>query len=153
MKSKLIIFAIFLTLSIVCYAQTDIYKLYANRTDIRVASVTNFTLDSGITVDVTLLEAIDDHGWAWICKEFALLNPSEEQQKQIDNGWDVVFFSQRSRQDPTKTVTITDNNIDQANTCYIGVSYLKQTLYIFCYDTTQQNDVIVNYFIEKMRRK
>lgn len=150
MKNQLLI--ILLLLSSTCFGQTDIYKLYANRTDIRVASVTNFALDSGITADVTLLEAIEDDGWAWMCKEFSLLNPTDEQVKQIEEGWDVVYFSQRSKQNPTQPVKITNNNIDQADICYIGVSYLSRTLYIFSCNTLQQNNVIINYFIEKMRR-
>ena len=43
---------LFLTLSLLAVsaaAQTDLYKRYASRQDIRVASVTNFTLDTGIT--------------------------------------------------------------------------------------------------------
>ena len=60
---------LFLT-TVVVEGQTDLYKRYSARTDIRVASVTNFTLDTGITADVTLLEAVDDKGWEWLCDEW-----------------------------------------------------------------------------------
>lgn len=131
--------------------QTDLYNQYASRTDIRVASVTNFTLDTGITADVTLLEAVDDEGWKWLCEEFNLATLSPEQQKQMDEGWDVAFFTQRNRKDPTQPTPVVDNQIDLSNTCYLGVSYLARTLYIFCCSTDRQSDVIVNYLIEKMR--
>lgn len=133
-------------------AQTDLYNRYASRTDIRVASVTNFTLDSGITADVTLLEAIDETGWQWICQEFNLATPTKEQQHQMDEGWDVAMFTQRNRQDPTQPAPIVNEQIDHSQSCYVGVSYLTRTLYIFCCTTDRQSDVVVNYLIEKMRR-
>ena len=132
------------------YAQTDLYKRYADRTDISVASVTNFTLDTGITADVTRLEAIDDSGWEWLCKEFGLAAPSAEQLQQMRQGWDVAMFTQRSRQDPTKPAPVVKEQIDKNNSCYVGVSYLTHTIYIFCCSTERQSDVIINYLIEKM---
>jgi len=131
-------------------AQTDLYKRYANRTDIRVASVTNFTLDTGITADVTLLEAIDDSGWQWLCTEFNLADLSKEQENQMKSGWDVAMFTQRSRQDPTQPAPVVNEHIDQQNSCYIGVSYLSRTLYIFCCSTEKQSDVVIAYLLRKM---
>lgn len=133
-------------------AQADLYQRYANRTDIRVASVTNFMLDSTVTADVTLLEAIDEAGWAWMCKEFSLAQPSKEQQEQMAEGWDVVMFAQRSRQNPALPAEVKDERIDHSNSCYVGVSYLSRTIYIFCCNTDRQSDVVVNYLIEKMRK-
>lgn len=149
---RLVSFFIFIFLAtFLVEGQTDVYKRYASRTDIRVASVTNFTLDTGITADVTLLEAIEDEGWEWLCNEFKLASLSPEQQKQMDEGWDVAFFTQRNRKDPTQPAPIVNDQIDQSNTCYLGVSYLSRTLYIFCCNTDKQSDVMVNYLIEKMR--
>lgn len=148
-KLFLILALMFVTL--VSVAQTDLYKRYASRTDIRVASVTNFTLDTGITADVTLLEAVDDTGWEWLCTEFDLAHPSAEQQQQMDSGWDVVMFTQRDRNNPALAAPVVNEKIDHANSCYLGVSYLSRTLYIFCCSTDRQSDVVVNYLIEKMR--
>lgn len=133
-------------------AQADLYQRYAGRTDIRVASVTNFMLDSALTADVTLLEAIDDEGWTWMCKEFSLAQLSKEQEEQMREGWDVVLFAQRSRQNPALPAEVKDEQVDQSNSCYVGVSYLARTIYIFCCSTNRQSDVVVNYLIEKMRK-
>jgi hypothetical protein len=152
MKRKLILFLCCLAYTLTTLAQTDLYKRYASRTDIRVASVTNFTLDTGITADVTLLEAVDDQGWEWLCKEFNLAPLSQQQQQQMDEGWDVALFTQRNRQDPTKPAPVVNEQIDHNCSCYVGVSYLSRTLYIFCCNTDRQSDVVVNYLIEKMRR-
>ena len=139
-------------LSLSATAQTDLYNRYASRSDIRVASVTNFTLDSGITADVTLLEAVDDEGWQWICREFNLATPTQEQKQQMQEGWDVAMFTQRDRRDPTKPAPVVNEQIDHNCSCYVGVSYLSRTLYIFCCNTDRQSYVVVNYLIEKMRR-
>ena len=139
-------------LSLSATAQTDLYNRYASRSDIRVASVTNFTLDTGITADVTLLEAVDDEGWLWLCKEFNLATPTQEQKQQMQEGWDVAMFTQRDRKDPTKPAPVVNEKIDHNCSCYVGVSYLSRTLYIFCCNTDRQSDVVLNYLIEKMRR-
>ncbi len=139
-------------LSLSATAQTDLYNRYASRSDIRVASVTNFTLDSGITADVTLLEAVDDEGWQWLCREFNLATPTQEQKQQMQEGWDVAMFTQRDRRDPTKPAPVVNEQIDHNCSCYVGISYLSRTLYIFCCNTDRQSDVVVNYLIEKMRR-
>ena len=149
---KPFLLALLALLSLSATAQTDLYNRYASRSDIRVASVTNFTLDSGITADVTLLEAVDDEGWKWLCSEFNLATPTTEQQQQMQEGWDVAMFTQRDRRDPTKPAPVVNEQIDHNCSCYVGVSYLSRTLYIFCCNTDRQSDVVVNYLIEKMRR-
>ncbi len=149
-KIVAIVFLLVLS-SIVANGQTDLYKRYESRTDIRVASVTNFTLDTGVTADVTLLEAVEDEGWEWLCEEFHLASLSPEQQQQMEAGWDVAFFTQRNRMDPTQPAPVDNGQIDPSNTCYLGVSYLSRTLYIFCCNTDKQSDVMINYLIEKMR--
>ena len=53
---------------------------------------------------------------------------------------------------PTKPAPVVNEQIDQNCSCYVGVSYLSRTLYIFCCNTDRQSDVVVNYLIEKMRR-
>ena len=147
---KRIAFFFFIVCATTAVAQTDLYNRYSSRTDIRVASVTNFTLDTGITADVTLLEAVDDQSWQWLCSTFGLATPTKEQEQQIADGWDVTMFTQRSRQDPTKPAPVVNEHIDQNNSCYLGVSYLSRTVYIFCCSTEKQSDVVIAYLIRKM---
>ena len=147
---KRIAFFFLIVCATTAVAQTDLYNRYSSRTDVRVASVTNFTLDTGITADVTLLEAIDDQSWQWLCSTFGLATPTKEQEQQMEAGWDVTMFTQRSRQDPTKPAPVINEHIDQGNSCYLGVSYLTRTVYIFCCSTEKQSDVVIAYLIRKM---
>lgn len=151
MKKLLIL--LLLTSAFSLEAQTDLFKRYSNFTDIRVASVTNFTLDSGITADVTLLEAVDDSSWHWLINTFGLATPTKEQEQQMESGWDVAMFTQRSRQDPTQPAPVVDEHIDQSNSCYLGVSYLSRTIYIFCCNSEKQSDVMISYLIRKMNSR
>jgi hypothetical protein len=147
---KRLVFFMLIVCATSLMAQTDLYNRYSGRTDVRVASVTNFTLDTGITADVTLLEAIDDQSWQWLCSTFGLATPTKEQEQQMEAGWDVTMFTQRSRQDPTKPAPVINEHIDQGNSCYLGVSYLTRTVYIFCCSTEKQSDVVIAYLIRKM---
>ena len=52
------------------YAQTDLYNRYAHQAGVKVASVAGFAIDSVSRVDVTVVEALDDEGWAWMKGEF-----------------------------------------------------------------------------------
>lgn len=147
---KRLVFFMLIVCATSLMAQTDLYNRFSGRTDVRVASVTNFTLDTGITADVTLLEAIDDQSWQWLCSTFGLATPTKEQEQQMEAGWDVTMFTQRSRQDPTKPAPVINEHIDQGNSCYLGVSYLTRTVYIFCCSTEKQSDVVIAYLIRKM---
>lgn len=151
MRKILVAIAFVFMLFCTAAGQTDLYNRYASRTDIRVASVTNFVLDSGILADVTLLEAREDAGWAWLCDEFGLSELSPEQQKQVEEGRDVSLFTQRCRKDPTLPPPIMDDRVDMDDICYVGVSYLSRTIYIFCCNGGRQSEVMVNYLIQKMR--
>jgi len=152
MLRKYLLFIGVLVWASVAGAQPDLYNRYASRTDIRVASVTGFVLDSaGTQADVTLLEAVDDAGWDWLCKEFGLIALNDDQRRQLAQGWEVSMFAQRDRKDPSQPAPVTEERIDVANSCYVGVSYLSRTLYIFCCTTEQQADVVIDYLIKKMR--
>ena len=95
---------------------------------------------------------MDDTGWEWLCKEFGLIALNADQQRQLAQGWEVSMFAQRDRKDPSKPAPVVNERIDVANSCYVGVSYLSRTLYIFCCTTDHESDVVIDYLIKKMRR-
>ena len=111
-------------------AQTELYSRYANQEGVKVASVSGFAIDSVSRVDVTVIEAIDDEGWAWMKGEFYIGDLATEQEQGLREGSDVVLFARRSRSNPGKNAPVVDENIDVAASCYMGVSYLHILLYI-----------------------
>ena len=126
-------------------AQTELYSKYASHTNIKVACVNNMQLDSASRIEVTTLEAIDDDGWEWILKEF---NIGAQQPGQRS-----IMFSMRDRHDPSQEAPIHDEQIDQDNSCYIGVDFQSQTLYVFAALTGTPPDGLLKYLIAKMIRQ
>lgn len=146
-----------LLLACTATAQTDLYQRYAARTDIRVASVNKFAIDSATTIGVTRLEAETFESWAGLCKDFGFPAPSESGKNIVsDNAapqlssWDGVMFAQRSSLDPTQPISVVDEKINPASTCYIGVSYLDRTIYIFYCQNARQANAVLSHLINKM---
>ena len=131
-------------------AQTDIYRRYAGQPNVKVASVSNFSIDKNTQVDVTVIEAEDDDGWDWMKKEFFVGELSPEQQAGLADGYDAVLFARRSRSNPRDNAPVKDEQIDIAGSCYLGISYLNRTIYIFCADTEEQYDAVVSLLVKKI---
>ena len=132
------------------HAQTELYNRYASQPNVKVASVSNFALDSGATVDVTVIAAEDDAGWEWMKREFYIGDLSPEQQAGLREGSDVVLFARRSRSNPRENAPIIGEQIDVAASCYMGISYLSRAVYVFCADTEEQYDAVVTRLVKKI---
>jgi hypothetical protein len=131
-------------------AQTELYNRYASQPGVKVASVSNFAIDSTSRVDVTVIEAEDDEGWAWMKREFYIGELSPEQQAGLREGYDAVLFARRSRSNPSNNPPVVDEQVDVAGSCYLGISYLNQAVYIFCADSEEQYDAVVSLLIKKI---
>ena len=131
-------------------AQTELYSRYASQPNVKVASVTGFALDSTSQVDVTVIAAEDDAGWAWMRREFGIADLSAEQQQGLLEGSDVVLFARRSRSNPSLNAPIKNEQIDIAASCYMGISYLSRAVYVFCADTEEEYDAVVTRLVKKI---
>lgn len=139
-----------LLVSLAAQAQTELYKRYASQPGVKVASVSNFAIDSATRVDVTVIEAEDDEGWNWMKREFYIGDLSPEQQAGLNEGFDAVLFARRSRANPRENAPVKDEQVDIAGSCYIGISYLNQAVYIFCADSEEQYDAVVSLLVKKI---
>lgn len=131
-------------------AQTELYNRYAQQEGVKVASVAGFAIDSVSRVDVTVIEALDDNGWNWMKQEFYIGDLAPEQQQGLREGSDVVLFARRSRANPGENAPVVGETIDIAASCYIGISYLQRTVYIFCADSEAQSDAIATLLVKKI---
>lgn len=131
-------------------AQGDLYSRYASQPGVKVAAVSNFPLDSTSHVDVTVVEAEDDEGWAWMKREFLIVDLLPEQQADLREGSDVVFFARRSRSNPSQGAPVVGERIEAASSCYIGISYLSRAVYIFCADSDSQSEAIAAMLVRKI---
>lgn len=133
-------------------AQTVLYNRYAHRKDVKVACVTNFALNDTTATNVTVVAAIDSLGWQWMCDEFSISPLSDQQRDDLFHDRDVVMFAMRDADNPGSEVKIFGENLDTSHSCYMGVSYLSQTVFIFSYSSDTQVDILVDYMIEKVKR-
>lgn len=134
----------------VAYSQSELYSRYSMQAGVRVAAVSNFQLDSVSQVDVVLIEAEDDDGWAWMKQEFLIVDLMPEQQAQLREGADVVFFARRSRSNPSEGAPVVADKVDVSSSCYVGISYLQRAVYIFCADSEAQSDAIATMLVKKI---
>lgn len=145
-----ILLPLLLLASLAATAQTELYKRYASQPGVKVASVSNFAVDSTSHIDVTVISAEDDAGWEWMKREFYIGDLSPEQEAGLGEGSDVVLFARRSRSNPRENAPIVNENIDMAASCYMGISYLSRAVYVFCAETEEEYDGIVALLVKKI---
>ena len=147
---KRIAILLLMLVSLAASSQTELYQRYASQPGVKVASVSNFALDSNAKVDVTVIAAEDDEGWEWMKREFYIGELAPEQQANLREGSDVVLFARRNRSNPRENAPIVDENINIAASCYMCISYLSRAVYVFCADTEEQYDAIVAMLVKKI---
>ncbi len=147
---RLVLLTLFMACALAAVGQSDLYERYAPQPGVKVASVSNFPLDSVSHVDVVLVEAACEEGWQWMKREFLIVDLLPEQQSDVDKGNDVVFFARRSRSNPGQGVPVVENEVDVASSCYVGISYLDRAVYIFCADSDEQSEAIAALLVRKI---
>ncbi|MCR4659663.1 MAG: hypothetical protein K5650_05150 [Bacteroidales bacterium] len=150
MLAAIAVGSLWLWLSPMAAAQSELYNRYANRAGVRVAEVEGFRIDSATAIDVLVVEAVSDAGWQWMKGEFAIGDPAPEQQRDLLTGNDVVLFAQRDSQWPGKPAPMNGEQVDASASCYLGISYLSRTVYIFAPKTAGQAEAIVSRLVLKM---
>jgi hypothetical protein len=150
MKNFCIMLVLVLAATYNVAAQTELYQRYASQPNIKVASVSNFALDSTSHVDVTVIAAEDDAGWEWMKREFYIGDLAPEQQANLREGSDVVLFARRNRSNPRENAPVVGENINIAASCYMGISYLSRAVYVFCADTEEEYDAVVTRLVKKI---
>lgn len=146
----LTLLALLLLASLVATAQADLYGRYSQQPGVKVAAVSKFPIDSASHVDVVVIEAEDDEGWAWMKREFQIVDLLPEQQASLRKGSDVVFFARRNRANPRESAPVVDDRVDVSTSCYVGISYLEQAVYIFCAESEAQSDAIATMLVKKI---
>lgn len=150
LRFKNAIMLLLLLASLAAQAQTELYKRYAQQPGVKVASVSGFAIDSASRMDVTVIEAEDDEGWAWMKGEFYIGDLAPEQEQGLREGSDVVLFARRSRANPRENAPVVGETVDVATSCYMGISYLQRAVYIFCADSEEQSDAIATLLVKKI---
>ena len=123
---KHLVLFIMLMVGFALHAQTDIYKRYSDRDDLkRVACLTNFRLDDGTRVDITLLRAQDSVGMRALMCELNLPLVNE-------NRAGTVILSLRDNTNPAIPAPGQNNGkMKLRHCCLVGFSLSENTIFIY----------------------
>jgi len=131
-------------------AQSSLFERYSQQEGVMVASVSGFPLDSVSRIDVTMVEATEEEGWKWMKSEFLIGDLTPEQEATLREGSDIVLFVRRNRNNPREAAPVEGDRIDETESCFVGISYLNRSVYIFCPNSEEQSDAIVALLIKKI---
>jgi len=107
-------------------AQTDIYRRYADRDDLkRLACLTNHRLDDGTRVDITLLRALDSVSMQALMRE---LNMPQVKNRCMGS----VILTLRDNTNPAASAPKRrDGKVNLSRSCLVGLSLSENTIFIY----------------------
>ena len=120
---------------------SDLYRHYRDNPHLSVTFLRNFPVNDTLTVDVTILAALDSTGWDTLKADFNIKPLPDIVQKEIDNGRDIITCFMVPKENPSlpmDTLNLLNNNP-------VGVSQLHRTISIFNTETEAQIDAVNHY--------
>lgn len=123
---KHFVFVLMLLTNLAVQSQTDIYRRYADRDDLeRVACLTNYRLDDGTRVDITLLRAHDSAGMQALMRELKL-------PQVVENRSGSVILTLRDNTNPAVPAPRQSNGkVNLRHSCLVGFSLSENTIFIY----------------------
>lgn len=126
---------------VVPYSQcNEVYKMYSNRAGIDATFVRGYVIDDTITVDVTLLRALDTAGWNSMRREFAVPDLDEEIQHYIDNGGNPITVKLANRHNLAGFDPDSPDDVE-----VLAISYIHESISIFHTTNKKEIDAIINH--------
>lgn len=127
------------------YEPSLTYRIYSPRTDVRVAFVKDFAIDS-FKIDVTVITAVDSSGWEWMRKETRKMPLTDSQKQHIEQGQDLFetwcFYDVR----PFKAA-----KRDIPRTAFGVMSNIERTLVVFHVKTYEEYQAILSHYLKKAK--
>lgn len=110
---------------------SDVYRRYAGRDDVAAGYIRDYRINDTVSVDVTVLEAVTDSGWAAMLKDFNIIQPPPEVMEVI--GMHGIL----SKKIPKKN-SAEGNDIDIVQYNELSVYLLEKKMYIFHIESEEQ---------------
>ena len=124
---------------------SELYRHYADNPDIHASFIKDFRINDTLVVDVTLLKAASDTGWALLRKDFNLNIPKESEELFYESGrasWKYI---------PKANPALPPDSNMLNNDC-LAISFSKHILCIFTitddYHAKAISDFIFDYNIK-----
>lgn len=138
---RIILCLLLLTAAREAVCQTHIYERYADHTDLEVAYLGEFRLDSATVISGTVIMAKDSASWEWLKKEFHV----EQYDMNRDSSCVAVTKLLRDKYDPTQegTGAVLESYL-------LSVGFGHRAIVIYQYDTMKQYYSIIRYSLKKL---
>lgn len=130
---------------VVPYSQcSDAYKKYANVEGIEATFIKDFRINDTVSVDVTVLEAVDTNAWNMLKNDCSLPVLDPVSQRKIDNGKDLIFTRLVNDDDFNEPADLNSPECD-----VIAISYLNHTIWVFHVKSMIERHAVLFYNLEK----
>ena len=122
---------------------SDLYKQYANVDGVDATFIKDYKVNDTVLVDVTLLEATTDSGWAVLVRDFEMDELSPLLQMLIDRGENLVFSKLIPKSRPS----------DSAPNDVLAYSYTTRTVSIFHIANDSEEHAVLFHNLDKSTNK
>lgn len=117
---------------------SEVYRSYADQPGIDATFLRDFPVNDTLSVDATLLQALDSLGWERLKKDFHALDFPERTQKKIEQGVDIISLHLAPKSNPTLPMDTTDI----LNNDIVAISRLHWTVCIFHITSMAERDAV-----------
>lgn len=123
---------------------SDAYRHYSRTEGIKAYYFKDFRINDTVSVNITMLEALDSNAWNMLKNDFSLPALDTVSQKKIDKGKDLVFTSLVNGDDFREQVDPKYPECDVK-----AVSYLNHTICLFHTKNMEERHAVFFYNMEK----
>jgi hypothetical protein len=122
---------------------SDIYRRYEHVDGIAASYIHNYPVNDTLSLNVTLLEATTDSGWAVLVRDFEMDELSPLLQMLIDRGENLVFSKLIPRSNPSASA---ENDV-------LAYSYTTRSVSIFHVANDEEKHAVLYHNIKKSINK
>ncbi len=123
---------------------SEVYRLYVNNPSIKASFIKDFRINDSVSVDVTLLEAVDSNGWNMLCKDFFIPELDPFSKSRIDGGKDLIFTKLINKKDIPQLI-----EKNYSGNIIRSVSFIKKTICIFYIKNEDEEHAVLYYNFDK----
>ena len=129
---------------------SELYRRYADRSDIHAAFIKDYRVDDSTTVDVTTLSAPDQETWEKLLREMNVNEVIIQRQREIlKNGTSGVHYYICKKDHPEVRVSIYDN----VEYNFVADSPHDRILYVFDVKSEEQLNIIRKKEAHELKNK
>lgn len=118
---------------------SDLYHRYEHTDGIAASYIHNYPVNDSLTLDVTLLEATTDSGWAVLVRDFEMDELSPQLQMLIDRGENLVFSRLIPKSKPSASA---ENDV-------LAYSYATRSVSIFHIANDGEKQAVLYHNLKK----